>query len=57
VDVSGAGDTVISTVALALAAGFSLEDTAGLANLAGGLSCETVGVNALELAVLQRAMK
>jgi bifunctional ADP-heptose synthase (sugar kinase/adenylyltransferase) len=35
-DVTGAGDTVIAVMALALAAGASLEEAASLANLAGG---------------------
>ncbi|WP_422007348.1 bifunctional heptose 7-phosphate kinase/heptose 1-phosphate adenyltransferase [Roseivirga pacifica] len=43
-DVSGAGDTVISIVACALAAGLSAKQTAALANLGGGLVCEHVGV-------------
>lgn len=43
-DVSGAGDTVISVAALCRAAGASLKTTAALANLAGGLVCEHVGV-------------
>ena len=37
VDVTGAGDTVVSTVALALAAGGSFEAAARLANYTGGL--------------------
>ena len=37
VDVTGAGDTVVSTVALALASGSSFEGAARLANFAGGL--------------------
>jgi rfaE bifunctional protein kinase chain/domain len=37
VDVTGAGDTVVSTVALTLAAGGSFEAAAHLANYAGGL--------------------
>ena len=45
IDVSGAGDAVIATAALALASGLSSENLAQLANLAGGLSCEKVGVN------------
>ncbi len=43
-DVSGAGDTVISVASLALAAGLSVIEAAELANLAGGLVCEKVGV-------------
>lgn len=43
-DVSGAGDTVISVASLCLALGLSTRTTAALANLAGGLVCEKVGV-------------
>jgi D-glycero-beta-D-manno-heptose-7-phosphate kinase len=43
-DVSGAGDTVISVAALCLALGLSPQMIATLANLAGGLVCEKVGV-------------
>ncbi|MCE3008363.1 MAG: PfkB family carbohydrate kinase [Bacteroidetes bacterium] len=43
-DVSGAGDTVISVMAAALAAGLPAEQAAALANLAGGLVCEIPGV-------------
>jgi rfaE bifunctional protein kinase chain/domain len=43
-DVSGAGDTVIATAALCLAAGLNELKTAEIANLAGGLVCEHVGV-------------
>lgn len=43
-DVSGAGDTVISVASLALAGGANPELMTSLANLAGGLVCEQVGV-------------
>lgn len=43
-DVSGAGDTVIATATLCLAAGLNEFQTAEVANLAGGLVCEQVGV-------------
>jgi len=43
-DVSGAGDTVIATAALCLASGLDIFKTAAIANLAGGLVCEHVGV-------------
>ncbi|MDO9185295.1 MAG: bifunctional ADP-heptose synthase [Bacteroidia bacterium] len=43
-DVSGAGDTVISVAALCSALNLSPVITATLANLAGGLVCEKVGV-------------
>ena len=42
-DVSGAGDTVVSTLAAALAAGLSLVDAAALANVAAGLVVAKVG--------------
>lgn len=43
-DVSGAGDTVISVVACGLAAELEAKTNAAVANLAGGLVCEHVGV-------------
>jgi rfaE bifunctional protein kinase chain/domain len=43
-DVSGAGDTVISIIAICKALGLSSQFTAELANLGGGLVCEHVGV-------------
>lgn len=43
-DVSGAGDTVISVATLCLALGMDIERLSALANLAGGLVCEEVGV-------------
>lgn len=43
-DVCGAGDTVISIAALALAISLRWEDIAVLSNLAGGQVCEKVGV-------------
>lgn len=43
-DVSGAGDTVLSLMALGMAAGFSPAQSMYFANLAGGLVCEEVGV-------------
>ncbi len=43
-DVSGAGDTVISVASLALAANADTHSFSALANLAGGIVCEKVGV-------------
>jgi D-beta-D-heptose 7-phosphate kinase/D-beta-D-heptose 1-phosphate adenosyltransferase len=43
-DVSGAGDTVIATLTLALAAGASLLQAAALANYAAGIEVEKLGV-------------
>lgn len=47
-DVSGAGDTVISTLTYALTAGASIEEAAYIANYAGGLVCEEVGIVPIE---------
>ena len=51
-DVSGAGDTVISTASLCLAAGIKANDIAQISNLAGGLVCEKVGVVPINKQVL-----
>lgn len=48
-DVSGAGDTVISTLTLALAAGFPLREACTLANCAGGVVVGSVGIVPIEL--------
>ncbi len=42
-DVSGAGDTVISTLAAVMAVGSSLEEAAQFANIAAGISVSKVG--------------
>jgi rfaE bifunctional protein kinase chain/domain len=47
-DVSGAGDTVISTAALCLALGLPDKFIAELSNLAGGLVCEYLGVVSID---------
>lgn len=43
-DVTGAGDTVIATLAGAIAAGLSIADAAGLANLAASIVVGKIGV-------------
>ena len=48
-DVSGAGDTVISTLTMALAAGADILEASYLANYAGGIVCEEVGIVPIEL--------
>lgn len=48
VDVSGAGDSVISVAALAVASKLTWPEVASLSNLAGGLVCEQVGVVAID---------
>ncbi len=47
-DVSGAGDTVIATITYALACGATIEEAAYIANYAGGLVCEEVGIVPIE---------
>ena len=48
-DVSGAGDTVIATITMALEAGCRIEESAYLANYAGGMVCEVAGIIPIEL--------
>jgi bifunctional ADP-heptose synthase (sugar kinase/adenylyltransferase) len=48
-DVTGAGDTVVSTLALALAAGATVEDAAYLANEAAGVVVGKVGTARISL--------
>lgn len=43
-DVSGAGDTVISVATLCLVSGLDAVEASRIANLAGGLVCEMIGV-------------
>lgn len=43
-DVSGAGDTVISTIAVMLAGGANIIEAVMLANQAAGIVCEAVGI-------------
>lgn len=43
-DVSGAGDTVIATLTMALSAGANIVEASCLANYAAGIVCEEVGI-------------
>jgi D-beta-D-heptose 7-phosphate kinase/D-beta-D-heptose 1-phosphate adenosyltransferase len=54
-DVAGAGDTVVATLALALAAGGSMPEGAALANLAAGVVVGKLGTAALGAAELLEA--
>ena len=56
-DVTGAGDTVVATIGLALAGGASLAVTAELANLAGGIAVEQLGTAAITDDQLRRALR
>lgn len=51
-DVTGAGDTVIATLATAVAAGESLESAAKIANTAAGIVVEQVGTTTIKLTEL-----
>ncbi|MDO8550240.1 MAG: PfkB family carbohydrate kinase, partial [Ignavibacteria bacterium] len=51
-DVSGAGDTVIATLTMALAAGGNILEASYLANYAAGIVCEEVGIMPIEAAKL-----
>ncbi len=53
-DVSGAGDTVIAVATLVYALTRNVRIMAEIANLAGGLVCESVGTVAIDKARLQR---
>jgi D-beta-D-heptose 7-phosphate kinase / D-beta-D-heptose 1-phosphate adenosyltransferase len=55
-DVTGAGDTVIATLAAALASGVPIESAAALANLAAGLVVRKIGVAAVTPWELQVAL-
>ncbi|MEM9403785.1 MAG: bifunctional D-glycero-beta-D-manno-heptose-7-phosphate kinase/D-glycero-beta-D-manno-heptose 1-phosphate adenylyltransferase HldE [Pseudomonadota bacterium] len=55
-DVTGAGDTVIATLAGALAAGESLASAAGLSNIAAGLVVRKIGVATVSPSEIQAAL-
>lgn len=56
-DVSGAGDTVISTLTMSLASGLDILEASYLANFAGGLVCEEVGIVPIKSDVLFTAVQ
>lgn len=55
-DVTGAGDTVIATLAASLGAGESLETAGKLANMAAGLVVEQSGTSFVRIAELEKAV-
>jgi bifunctional ADP-heptose synthase (sugar kinase/adenylyltransferase) len=57
VDVTGAGDTVVATVTLALAAGATFENAARLANYAGGLVVMKRGTATVSASELRDAIR
>ncbi|MBR5984494.1 MAG: hypothetical protein IK025_12345 [Bacteroidales bacterium] len=54
VDVSGAGDTVISVASLLLTATDDIHEIARIANFAGGIVCEKVGVVPIDVETLKQ---
>lgn len=52
-DVTGAGDTVIASLAVAMAAGASLAEAAEFANVSAGLVVEQIGTTAITKEMLQ----
>lgn len=55
-DVTGAGDTVIATLGVALGAGFNLKEASDIANVAAGLVVEKVGTAAIKFDELKNSM-
>ncbi|MCF8081516.1 MAG: D-glycero-beta-D-manno-heptose-7-phosphate kinase [Deltaproteobacteria bacterium] len=55
-DVTGAGDTVIGTISLGLAAGLDLKSAAILSNFAAGIVVGEVGTSAVDAAALKKAI-
>ncbi|MBN2059733.1 MAG: D-glycero-beta-D-manno-heptose-7-phosphate kinase [Deltaproteobacteria bacterium] len=55
-DVSGAGDTVISTLCMGLAAGMDLESAAVIANFAAGIVVGEVGTSTVRAEELKKAI-
>jgi len=56
-DVTGAGDTVVATLALAAAAGAGWADAARLANRAAGLAVGRIGTAAITQTMLREALR
>lgn len=56
-DVTGAGDTVIATLSLALSSGIEPEDALELANEAAGIVVESVGTTAIDQRALQNRLR
>jgi D-beta-D-heptose 7-phosphate kinase/D-beta-D-heptose 1-phosphate adenosyltransferase len=55
-DVTGAGDTVIATLAGGIAAGLDIRDAASMANLAAGLVVQKIGVATVSQSEIQLAL-
>ena len=55
-DVSGAGDTVIATLTMALSAGADIKEATTLSNFAGGIVCGYVGIVPIDPSELREAV-
>ncbi|MGI9074362.1 MAG: PfkB family carbohydrate kinase [Bryobacteraceae bacterium] len=55
-DITGAGDTVVATLALGLAAGFLLENTCHFGDLVAGIVVGELGASAISLKALESAI-
>ena len=55
-DVSGAGDTVVATLALALTAGKDIKESIRIANIAAGIVVQKIGTATLTAEELRKAM-
>lgn len=56
-DVTGAGDTVIATLAAGLAGGLSLPDAVEIANIAAGIAVSKLGTETVSIHELNRAIE
>jgi rfaE bifunctional protein kinase chain/domain len=56
VDVSGAGDVVLSVATIAYLENMNIEDIAVVSNKAGGLACEIMGVATISMAQLKKKL-
>jgi bifunctional ADP-heptose synthase (sugar kinase/adenylyltransferase) len=55
-DVSGAGDTVVSTLTIALTGGATVKEASALANFAGGIVCGYVGIVPIDKEELRKTI-
>ncbi|MES2765382.1 MAG: D-glycero-beta-D-manno-heptose-7-phosphate kinase [Bacteroidota bacterium] len=56
-DVSGAGDTVIATLAAAVSGGATMREASALSNIAAGVVCEEPGIVSITPAALLKALE
>jgi D-beta-D-heptose 7-phosphate kinase/D-beta-D-heptose 1-phosphate adenosyltransferase len=56
-DVTGAGDTSVATIALALAAGASIKEASILANHAAGITVGKVGTSTVSVEELKKSIE